>query len=654
MLQPNVGHSSRSPRHALLILALTLTLILSGLMPVLAQPTAQGEDLPVMPLMLGEYAQADLAGGDSLAYGVVLPEDGDYLITAVDEEAAVAFDLLVTDVDGNIVSDDVFGVTDLTLTAGAYTLTFTATEDGNLFFVVLGNLGEVRQSAEDPGKLIPGGIVLTKARSSDDYYAILSVPALDVPQEVLLYAESSNPDQYLFVAAEGPDFYDYIDAQETQLLRFWTEGGDYTITATPSARNQEFTLIPFLSGPPQSIEVGGSLDDSLDLDTDKTLFLISLDSIYTDLTITLAGEDDDADLDLLFTDGLNESSVYESSADTGSQEEIALENVLPGDYYIIVTRYGSVGSAFTLSVEGEAGEPFAQLQSGEPMDGALLDEEVDSETVYYEFVVEEAASLIQVDLLSDSEDTYFDINVGRRPGNSNWYGYGYDGTATANFMATEPGTYYISVVRTGTPTEFSIMAENLGPAPALITGDYVRGQIADGNTDLYQLEISEPGQILSLVLVSLADKDLDLQIVLYNKYGDSVVYQSSAGAGGVESVTQAMAEPGLYEVQVRAYDDDEYYLFTEVTNPYNLVNVTLDVTNLTGGDVCSVIATNMDGEESGNLLAEETPLADGESIFLTLPTDTYILDALDCDDALVASEQEVFLQGEMYWDLTAE
>ncbi len=654
MNQFSLNHTPRSSQHPVIVLALTLALLLSGLLPVFAQPLAQGEEPPVMPLMLGEYAQIDVAGGESVAFGVVLPEDGDYLISAVDEDDAGAFDVLISDIDGNIAFDDVFGTTELSLDAGVYTLTFTAVEDGALFFVVLGTFGELRQSAEEPGKLVPGGIVITTARSGDDYYATLTVPALDIPQEVLLYAESSDPDQYLYVTAEGSNFYDYIDAQESQLLRFWTVGGDYQVVVTPSNRNQEFTLIPFLSGPPRSIEIGGSVDGSLEGDNDETLVLLSLDSLYTSLTITLAGENDDADLDLLFIDGLDDSGVYESSAESGSQEEVNLENVLPGDYYVMVKRYGNEASAFTLSVEGEAGEPFAVLEDGEPLDGALVDETMENETVYYEFNVAEVGSLIQVNVLSESEDTYFDVNIGRRPGDSTWYGYGYDGSASADFVATQAGTYYITVVRTGTPTEFAIMAENLGPAPSLVPGGYVRNQLDNGNADFYQLEITEPGQILALVLVSLADNDLDLLLVRYNRYGETEVYQSSTNAGGIESVTQAMVEPGLYEVRVRAYDDDAYYLFTDLTDPINLVQVTLEVTNLTGADVCAVTAMSVDEDEGENLLDADTPLADGETIFLTLLTDTYNLEALDCDDAPVASETDVFLQGEMFWNLTLE
>ncbi len=654
MIQPSLNHASRNTKQTVTVLMLTLVLLLSGLLPVFAQPAAQGEEPPVAPLMLGEYAQIDVAAGDSAAFGIVLPEDGDYLISAVDEEAAGAFDVLVSDIDGNIVFDDVFGSTDLTLDAGVYTLTFTAVEDGALFFVVLGNFGEMRQSAEEPGKLIPGGIVITTARSGDDYYATLTVPALDVPQEVLLYAESSDPDQFLFVTVEGSNFYDYIDAQENQLLRFWTVGGDYQVVVSPSGRNQEFTLIPFLSGPPPSIEIGGSMDGSLEEDSDETLLLLSLDTLYTNLTITLAGENDDADLDLLLIDSLDESGVYESSAESGSQEEIVMENVLPGDYYIMVKRYGSDSSAFTLSVEGEAGEPFAVLEDGEPLDGALVDETMESETVYYEFNVAEAGSLMRVNLIVDAEDAYFDIGIGRRPGDSTWNGYSYDATSSTDVLATQPGTYYITLTRNGTPAEFTVMAENLGPAPSLLPGGYVRNQIDDGDTDFYQLEITEPGQILSLILVSLADNDLDLQLTRYDRYGSSDVYQSSTNAGGVESVTEAMVEPGLYEVRVRAYDDDAYYLFTDLTNPVNLVQVTLEVTNLTGADVCAVTATAAGEDVGENLLDAETPLADGEVIFLTLLTDTYNLEAVDCDGAPVSSEPDVFLQGEMFWNLTID
>ncbi len=650
-----------STRRAALALALILSLLLGATVPALALPTAQpglqAAQPTVQPLMLGEYAQALVNAGESVAYGLVLPEDGDYLITPVDDDDAAAFDILVTDIDGNIVADDVFADLELALTAGSFTLTFTAIEDGDLFFVMLGNFGELSQDEAAPGILIPGGIVITTARSSDDYYAQLTVPPLEVAQEVLIYADTGDSGGALFVTAESDGLYNYINADDNQLLRFWTQGGTYQITVSPSARAQAFTLIPFLSGPPTTIDVPGEWEASFDPGVEESLVLISLDTLYTDLTVTLAGDNDDADLDLRFVDALDDGGIYESSTDSGSQEQVSMENLLPGNYYIVVRRYiEDEEASFVVTVEGTPGEPLTMLEDGVAMDGALLDETLDEEAIYYEFMVDEAGSLIQMDLLTDNEDAFFQVTAGRRPGESTWYAY-YDYTLdriSTTFVATMPGIYYIGVVRDETPAEFSLMVENLGPAPMLIPGEFTRNSIVDGSSDFYQLEITEPGQILSMILVSLNNRDLDLYITAYDKYGNTAQDQWSTEADGVESVTQAMIAPGVYEVEVRAWADDGYYLFTDVVNPANLVNANLDVTNMTGADVCAIVASNAGGQSSANYLPEETVLGDDESYTVTLLTDTYTLEAYNCDEELIASEIDVFLQGEMFWNLTID
>jgi hypothetical protein len=471
---------------------------------------------------------------------------------------------------------------------------------------------------------------------------------------MLIYVASTDPDAFLFATAEGEGSYAYIDAQETSLLRFWTQGGTYTFTASPGTRGQEFTVIPFLSGPAPTIGVPGEWEYSMEPLLEETLVVLSLDAVYTEVTVTLAGSNDDADLDLRVVDSLDGGAIYETSTDAGSQEAVTLENLVPGNYYIIVRRYGDEPVDFTLTAEGTESDPIVALESGVAVDGALMDEDVDNESMLYQLSVEEAGSLIQLDLITENEDAYFEINVGRRPGDSTWYGYynfTLDRTST-QFIATLPGIYYITVVRDGSPAEFSLLAENLGQAPALTSNAYVRGVLVDGNADRYQLEVTEPGQILSLALVTLANNDLDLRLTLYDRFGSTVHYQSSTEAGGVESVTQAMVTPGLYEVTVQAYDDDGYYLFTKLDNPFNLVNVTLDVTNKMGMDVCSVVAVPVGEESASNLLPEETVLADDESYTVNFLTGVYTLEAYDCDDELLATEIEVDMQGEMFWNLT--
>ena len=70
------------------------------------------------PQLLGEYAFVDMKQGDTYNATVVIPESGSYLITAVDDDAAADFDLVVTDAAGDELYNDVFKTTDLPLETG--------------------------------------------------------------------------------------------------------------------------------------------------------------------------------------------------------------------------------------------------------------------------------------------------------------------------------------------------------------------------------------------------------------------------------------------------------------------------------------------------------------------------------------------------------
>ena len=113
---------------ALLITAFTAL----PLRAAIAAPPAQ--DAPDAPaaLFLGEYVVEEMVNGETRDYQLTVPEDAIYETTVVDEDEAIAFDLVVTDDDGNEIFNDIFGNIELELNAGDVFLHFEAVDNAVL------------------------------------------------------------------------------------------------------------------------------------------------------------------------------------------------------------------------------------------------------------------------------------------------------------------------------------------------------------------------------------------------------------------------------------------------------------------------------------------------------------------------------------------
>lgn len=559
MMSPRSALSRYAATLALLVVAALVTLpVHTALAALPAQETGQAT-----PIAMGEFVFRAMANGESATYQVSLPESATYRITALDEERAVAFDLVVTDAAGVEVFNDIFETVELDLEAGDITLQFIAVDSESLEFAVFGYLGTMSNDPDQPGALLPGSIYYEE-RVNDARYALLPVPETPYPQQVFLYIEPGEEDSFDLMA-EGDDIgAASLTATEGDLLYFWSQGGEYLISATPAERRSEFSLIPYLSGPPASLALDTPFDASITAGQTEAVYELTLDAPYAALTIS--AETSAQAISVTLLDRLYDGVYYESTYWEGPN--LTVENIDAGTYYVIVEiEPAEEDVPITLLASGSAGEPLVAVSSGDTVTG--LFEEGDT-LAAYEFEVTQAKALIKVELASDAEGTDFDLQVGMDPDTSIWNTYTIGSNDVLSFIAPSAGTYYVGVRSNDYTGEYALTFTEGDIAPSLTVDGLTWGSVEGRQRTLYLLEVTEPGDFLTVALVGEPDKDLDLYISGYSADGTTFSAVSGASTGSAEIVSTPLQDQGIYEIAVSAEYADEggdFVLASRIEDP---------------------------------------------------------------------------------------
>jgi hypothetical protein len=551
-------------------LLIALVLVFSPLSAQAAEREAVSaqDEVIYRHLLLGQYVSQELVAGEVAGYAIYLPESGTYLVTAVSEIPETLF-LTVYDEEDEIVFDGLFmDVDELELNAGVYILEVEAEEDLLLEFVMIGIIGGMSASEREPGRLYPGSFY-AEDRVSEERYATFTIPALGYPQQVLLYLETGEGDD-TSLSVEGEDIgYDYIYSEDTNLLTFWSEGGDYLVTVEPWQRRSEFTLIIFTSGQPRQLSLGEELEGGFVEYADKMVYTLDLDTFYTEVVIELEGGDEESPLQLQVVDRLyNTIEYFYSEEEEDGVQTVRMTDVFPGAYYVVIDRwYSESVQEYFLSTTGEAGAPLALLESGELAEGEL----VSGESTYYQFEVSQAGALVTVDLAFDADEVDLDLAVAIAPRNPLWSSASSSSNEQIIFMAPHTGIYYIQVYSYSGEGAYELVIEEGDQAPELFSGEVAEGSVDDDSRTLYLLEVDRPGQFLTVLLVGGDGSDLDLAVNLINQDGQLVNSLTSANPGSAEIVSQAVAPQGLYEVVVRAYGPgDDFKILVRLEDPADL------------------------------------------------------------------------------------
>lgn len=417
-------------------------LLAAGLaLPAVADAQDAGEALP---LLLGEYVFVELAADDSAAYTVDLPEDGVYQVIAVADDATESFDLTITDEAGEELADDVFTelqAQELELAAGPTTFHFTAVDDDLLSFVVVGELGSLSDDDGEPGRLINGGHV-TAQDVATTLYAILTVAPSPYLQEVNFYVDSGG--DAVSVEVYDDDNYYSLDTGSDTILRFWTTGGDYTVSLWPADEAAEITLIPFLSGPLPSLlpgeEVAGTLADEAGVATYQ--FDVPQDGAV--VTINLASDAEDTDFELRA--GAEPGGSSWTGTTYGPNESVSFVVPTAGTYYVQVYSSGGAGD---YTIAATVDEPARPLE----LNGATWDTIAPGAVNLFSLRVDDPGQLLTV-LLFGPEDTDLDMSLER---------YGEEGEAVG----------VQSSATSGSLEAITVIADEAGLYTLAVNGEYI-------------------------------------------------------------------------------------------------------------------------------------------------------------------------------------
>ena len=560
------GFSTRRELSLLLLVALLFSIFPGNLLAKEADRVTSQED--ATPILLGEYVQQEVVKDDVFTYTIYLPEEGDYMISPDDDEAAQNFTAALFDEQGESVYEGPLAMQAVTLAAGEYTLEVTALDDSFLSFFVLGVIGGMSDSQRSPGKLYAGS-AYSEDEVSEARYATINIPDVGYPQEVLLYFTAGENDSFsLYV--EGESVSKYASSDDVDMVRFYSEGGEYALTLEPVDRRSEFTVIVFLAGAPLQLELGGEIQATLAADADTQIFHIRLDDVYDDVAVTLTPTDDsEAELSMSVVDHYTGGNyyVYSETQDDGTLMATT-GALLPGDYYVVVTSYDGVDADYTLNAEGTPGAPILALQLDDPSTGTLEEGGVQ----YYRLDDVTAGTFLRVTLSSDAEESDFDLHVGMAQPLDQWSSTATGPNEEVILVAPGDGTYYIQLSSYSGSGDYEVVAEEIAGVGLIDPNKLISQSIDDDGYIVYGFEIDQPGQLLSVLLASQDAADLDLSVMHFSPKGGQVHALSSISSGSSEIVSQAAADTGIYEVRVRAYGEGgDFGLLVRVEDPASLL-----------------------------------------------------------------------------------
>ena len=381
---------------------------------------------------MGEFVFQALAVGESVSYQLSVPETADYRITALDEEKSIAFDLVVTDAAGTELFNDIFETVEWSWQAARSRCSSSPWRANRWNSPSSPIWAQCRRTPRSRARCCRAAST-TKIASTRPRYATLSVPATPYPQQVFIYVEPAEGDS-IDVTVEGDDIGSTsMTAEQGDLLHFWSQGGDYLISATPAERRSEFSLIPYLGGAPAAMAVDEPLDTTIVAGQTEAIFELTLAAPYDDLTIETVA--DVAELNITLVDRLYDGVYLESSF---WEPSLSVTSIQPGTYYVIVeTEPGEEDVAFTLTVQpARAGEAPSGLTSGVTATGVFAEGD---EMVSYQFNVTTPGAVITVQLASDAEDADFDLQAGTAPDQVDWSTYTIGSDDLLTFIAPIAG-----------------------------------------------------------------------------------------------------------------------------------------------------------------------------------------------------------------------
>jgi hypothetical protein len=395
------------------------------------------------------------------------------------------------------------------------------------------------QSSEDAPQVILGQFIRAEAAQGDEL--TYRLPLEGGGTYVLSSGDADETQKFTFILTDENE--QEVTSGPLTDTELKLEPGDYTLSFTASEDAQLSAVV-----------VGdyGSLSD--DSSNPGDLFngsYVTLENVeaphYARLSIP---EFDYYQLVFLNVQGGQDDdySIEVTGNDVYKQESLSSGNPIQfwskgGQYDLTITPLTGGESLFVMVL---LSGPAPALAQGEEVSGTLSG---DGDAKFYTFDVSQAGALVTVQMTPADDEVDFDLSASINPENSAWQNSSFSGAETLEFMAPHAGNYFVKVTSSTGQGDFTIQAQEGDLATEMLPNHQMWDITKSGAINIYRMQVDDPGQLLSLILVGGAG-DLDLRATLYDEAGSTVHYLSALSSGSAEIVSQTDAQPGLYEITV--------------------------------------------------------------------------------------------------------
>ncbi|MCE2468664.1 MAG: hypothetical protein J4G06_11710 [Caldilineaceae bacterium] len=532
----------RRPRALPAVLFLFCLITAAAVLPVrvLAQDTSpaapESAQLPMQP---GDIHAVQMLAGDEAVYKLDVGQVGRYRLTTGLLPVAQQVQVTISATGGDPLFANPFTPIDLTLRPGTYDFTFAALDDATFDFAVVRHHGTYSVNPAVVRHVDPGQHLPSQSLDVPDLHAQLRIPEQAGPTEWILRLED-GPATPFQLRLQGADLDLTAEVRTEATLSFWSAGGLYDMVLERSEGGiaPSFTLLQPSATELTPLYLNSVAEGTLAPNRKTQHFRLTLDDgVVANLALD---SDFGGDLDLSVQPLSEPTRQVARSATPLSTERIGELLLTPASYLVTVTRTAGQGPArFRLELGVEPVQTFFSHAGGQQSASQGEDDPLN----LHGFHVPAAGQQVTLELKSPAIVAAHGLVFGRqRQSRDNML------ASPVTFLAPAAGDYYIGV---DTRYGFGYYTLDIGiaePPARLPEMGVVAREIEPGSVQHWRYPVPENAHLISFVLVSLSDQDLDLESNRYDPDSHELHFRTSSMDPKVETI--AWYDPAGGEILV--------------------------------------------------------------------------------------------------------
>ena len=532
----------KRPRALPAALLLCCLIAAAAVLPVrvLAQDTSpaapESAQLPMQP---GDIHAVQMLAGDEAVYKLDVEQVGRYRLTTGLLPVAQQVQVTISAAGGDPLFANPFTPIDLTLRPGTYEFTFAALDDATFDFAVVRHHGTYSVNPAVVRHVDPGQHLPSQSLDVPDLHAQLRIPEQAGPTEWILRLED-GPAAPFQLRLQGVDLDLSEEVRTEATLSFWSAGGLYDMVLERSEGGiaPSFTLLQPSATELTPLYLNSVAEGTLAPNRKTQHFRLTLDDgVVANLALD---SDFGGDLDLSVQPLSEPTRQVARSATPLSTEHIGELLLTPDSYLVTVTRTAGQGPArFRLELGVEPVQTFFSHAGGQQSASQGEDDPLN----LHGFHVPAAGQQVTLELKSPAIVAAHGLVFGRqRQVRDNML------ASPVTFLAPAAGDYYIGV---DTRYGFGYYTLDIGiadPPARLPEMGVVAREIEPGGVQHWRYPVPENAHLISFVLVSLSDQDLDLESNRYDPDSHELHFRTSSMDPKVETV--AWYDPAGGEILV--------------------------------------------------------------------------------------------------------